>query len=148
MDGLISLTSLNCERYFTTFSFSSNGGSLRASFKGKGKRYIDGRPHDLVLGLFSDEDWPKYVAALKSGSLCAERMNLATNRKQMKIIQPPSNNQPSDQGFEFQIVEDFHPSTRSHYYYFVLSDCSLEFCELFIFHLSLVVFSNSKCCLP
>ena len=40
--------------------------------------YFDHHPHALTLCLYSDEQWPKFQLALKKGSLCRDRQQLAS----------------------------------------------------------------------
>ena len=132
MNGQLQLTSDVTEQFLTKFSFSSDRpGRLEGSFGGHGKRFKnDGNgQHQLQLALFSDTAWPKYLEAAKKGSLCSERMQLATSKKVLKAsgAYDKEARKAGRPVVEFSLSEEFTPQTRSHYYYFVLADCSLEF---------------------
>jgi hypothetical protein len=121
MSGSISLDSDNTEKFLTKFSFAAdNQGRFQGTFNGHGERFEKSGPrHKLELGLFSDEAFLKYQLALKSGSLCSERMAFATSRSFLGARAP--------MGAEFAIDENIKPQASSHFYYFILADCSLEF---------------------
>ena len=136
MTGQLQLTSAVTEQFMTKFAFSpSRKGHLSGSFGGHGKRF-KGEPgtgsprHKLELALFSDEAWPKYLEAVKKGSLCSERMELASSRRELgapKEAYDKAKRKAGKPVAEFSLDEDFAPRERSHYYYFVLADCTLEF---------------------
>ena len=108
--------------------------ALRGAYRfgGHGKRF-KGEPgtgsprHKLELALFSDEAWPKYLEAVKKGSLCSERMELASSRRELgapKEAYDKAKRKAGKPVAEFSLDEDFAPRERSHYYYFVLADCT------------------------
>jgi hypothetical protein len=98
-----------------------------------GKKFTqDGHKHELKWSVFTDDEWNKYLAAQKDGSLCKDRIALAKITKNFKVT--------SEGDIEFQVHEIFMPAQNSHYHYFLVSDCSLEFCK-FIFHVILFFFS-------
>jgi hypothetical protein len=135
--GQLQLTSNVCELFISKFSFSPRTiGHMSGTFGGHGKRFKadenGGMRHRLELGIFGDDAWAKYLAAVRAGSLCSERMALATSRRELK---PPEggvayNKEARKLGkpvAEFAIDEVFVPRDKSHYYYFLVADCSLEF---------------------
>jgi len=120
--GSISLDSDNTEKFLTKFSFSAaNTGLLEAAFNGHGDRFehAGGRLHKLTLGLFDDVAWEKYQGKVKAGSLCEERMAVATVTKRLTASAPRT--------AEYSLEEKFSSRSHSHFFYFVLADCSLEF---------------------
>ena len=72
--GSITMSSENCEQYLEKFSFNAKRkGYVEVTFTGQHARYLNGKPHSLMLAMYSDKDWPTYQAALQSGSLCQVR---------------------------------------------------------------------------
>jgi hypothetical protein len=150
-NGVLQITSENCEHFITKFSFSSETlGMLTATFKGHDRTYLDGQPHDLLLAIYNDGDWLRYQNALKTGSLCRDRVALATSTKKFTLnsgwFKPQEKDEASGKTpFEFSLSEIFHPLTRSQYHYFVLADCSLEFCTWLISATCLRLFVDDVC---
>jgi hypothetical protein len=66
---------------------------------------------------YLDEDWPAYQKALT----CVERAAMARKSTQIEIVD--EKNGPGE-GFVFD--ESFTHSVRTHYWYFVVADCTLE----------------------
>ena len=133
--GFIELTSLNSERFVSKFSFSPGAtGSMQITFKGMNKKFTkDGHHHDLIWSIFTEEEWSKYLQSIKDGSLCKDRIKLSKINKNFQI---------NDDGeIEFQLHERFQPQDNSHYHYFLVSDCSLEFCKFIIFYFLLLNYS-------
>jgi hypothetical protein len=101
--GTFSLTSLECEHFVSKFSYNS-GDDARVSmqFGGHGSSYAhDGHPHNLMVAVYSDEAWEEYTKLMKSGSLCSDRMKVATQQYKLKDFQPSSEN---DKRFEVRIL--------------------------------------------
>jgi len=122
MQGTITLDSDTTEAFVTRFSFGQEEkGHVTASFTGHGDRFgtADGQQHRLELEIFDDKAYKAYLESLKKGSLCDERMKAATTRRRL-VKQPPSN-------AEFSIEYVFPTKFDTQFYYFVVSDCSLEF---------------------
>ena len=122
LKGSISLNSDNTEKFISKFSFTANtSGKLEGTFTGHGVRFEDSgnNRHTLTLAIFDDVDHEKYLASLSKGSLCEERLKLATFTSILKSHTPSIS--------EFAVDQVFKPKTNSHFYFFVLADCSLEF---------------------
>lgn len=112
----VALTSLDCDVFLTKFSFSPGVvGKVAAMFSGIGRAYVeDSHLHNLILALYDDEAWPKYLASLKTGSLCPERIALATTRKTLRTGNAPvahSKNTPIVR-YDFVIDETFGMITQ------------------------------------
>jgi len=130
--GTLSLTSASTEAFITKFSFDiGNKANIEMKFTGHAARYLDDHPHTLQLSVFNDEAWERYLAAQKAGSLCKDRMSGATgkfliNKSTGERAALKATSKIEDGKFEFTVKESYELNERSHYFFFVLSDCSLE----------------------
>ena len=108
----------------TKFSFSIDvDAKVKMSFGGHGTNYLDGHQHQLMVAIYNDESWEAYLAAKKTGTLCSDRMKLASRRVPLRRYSDTTESGK----FELSVDENFALAERSHYFFFVLSDCTLEF---------------------
>ena len=123
IDGEIKLSSQETERYMGKFSFSPFARSrIAASFHVNSGQYFDQHPHDLTLCLYDEQQWREFNTAMKKGSLCRDRMELA---KWSTHIRPVFNDEKKRRDFSFdEILRP--PHARAHYWFAVLMDCYLE----------------------
>ena len=124
--GRTRLSSEESERFIDKFSFSRRElGKISGKFTAVGgERYSDGHRHQLQLALFSDLDWAKYQASLRGGSLCSERVKLATILKPLELVTDGARAKASG---DFAFDEIVAGTERSHYWYALVADCALEF---------------------
>lgn len=128
-EGTVQLDSINPEQYLAKFSFSPQSrGTIAGSFsvvdKDEKKSYYDNKEnHVLMICTFDDEAWTKYQEAIKSGSLCTDRMKLCTFTS--KIIPKSDTNFAPGRDFTFHLIVNQKPTT--HYMWAVMSDCVLEY---------------------
>lgn len=148
LDGVVTLSSQDTERYMGKFSFSPNMKShIEGSFHVETGQYFDERPHEMVLCLYNETMWNKFQTALKKGSLCGDRMSMASWKTDR--IQPVMrNNAEGRRDFSFKSVLSA-PESRAHYWFAVLMDCQLEWYDAhpppMTFHF---VFLNGQSHLP
>ena len=126
IDGTAVLSSQNTEQYMTKFSFSPYARShIEGSFEVENGIYFDHHPHELVLALYDEPQWQKFQQSMKKGSLCVDRLRLASWKTDK--IQPGfragERSGPRNFNFDSYITA---PSGRAHYWYAVLMDCYLE----------------------
>ena len=73
LDGVLTLSSQDTERYMGKFSFSPYLKShISGSFHVDSGQYFDQHPHELVLCLYEEKQWHKFQEAMTKGSLCIE----------------------------------------------------------------------------
>ena len=83
-----------------------------------------------MINLYTDSAWSQYSALVKSGSVCAERTAVATQKIQLLSldsteVEPKFTGIPMSAEYELDVK--FDPKESSHFYYVLISDCSLEF---------------------
>lgn len=123
VSGTAQLSSENCEAFLSKFSFSAQlTGKANGRFSTKGERYLDGHPHSLTVALYSDTEWPRYLEAVERGSLCEDRVKLASVRRPVKM----DISADGGDAFLFEMTARLQKQDRSHYFYALLADCSLE----------------------
>lgn len=164
VDGWMKLTSEDCEQFVAKFSFSpKQTGRIAGHFFSdvsttaarEHSDYFDGHPHALQISMFSDTQWVKYRAMLSQGSLCKDRMGVASFNKKIR----PSHTAKADaeksakrtQGqSEFDFAADIPAMQhRSHFWYVMIADCYLEEYDAHPPKLSFVMeFLNGKSHLP
>jgi hypothetical protein len=84
--------------------------------------YFDRHPHQLALCLYKDTQWDKMQALMKKGSLCTDRMSLASYKWD---VQPNYVEGTGKHDFTFsQHLQA--PSVRTHYWWVMIMDCYLE----------------------
>jgi len=121
---------------------------INGTFHTDEREYFDNHPHDLQLALYDDKAWPKFRQAMIKGSLCRERLQLASWKSK---IQPQFKTGPGiEPRHEFTFVASLTPPKASpHYWYAMLMDCYLEEYDA---HpppmIYTVVFMNGKSHLP
>jgi hypothetical protein len=127
VDGVARLSSQDTEIYLTKFSFSPRVQvRVNGSFHTDERDYLDNHPHALTLCLYSDSDWPKFLNAMKRGSLCKERQLLATWSTK---VSPVYDTQPKGAKPMHKFEFDAHvatPKQRAHYWFAMVMDCYLE----------------------
>lgn len=120
--GTIRLSSEDTEAYLTKMSLNpTTSGLLQATFTSldsKGNSYFDNHNHNLMLGVFNDASFARFNEKLKAGSLCEDRMNLATKSEKMR-------DNSGTNTFSYSTNLEPHPS-NTHYWYIVIFDCELE----------------------
>lgn len=119
--------------FVAKFSFSPyQRAHLHGHFEPKGStgQYFDHHPHELVLAMYDESQWAAFQTAMKKGSLCRDRQQLA---KWQTPIKPTYREEPGARNgamvprrdFEFEQVLK-PPSRTAHYWFAVLMDCYLE----------------------
>jgi len=108
--GTFSLTSLECEHFVSKFSYNSGDDAhVSMQFGGHGSSYAhDGHPHNLMVAIYNDEAWEEYTKLLKSGSLCSDRMKVATRQVELNKFRPSSENDK-----RFEVCSLFYWNSRA-----------------------------------
>eukprot|EP00949_MAST-11_sp_MAST-11-sp1_P001667 g1667.t1 len=107
--GTFRLTGEFSESKLAKFSFNVGRGHIEGRLRAS-QTYADTR--DLRIYFFCDEEWPVAVAA----PTCEDTVKLA--RDNVKVDFNPSN--------EFTFNHNIVHKIRTHFWYFVVADCSLE----------------------
>ena len=126
VDGVVRLSSQDTERYMGKFSFSPYMRShVEGTFHVDTGQYFDERPHELVLCLYNETQWALFQNAMKKGSLCQDRQNMASWRTEriQPVLRGPADSR-RDFAFKSMLTA---PTSRAHYWFAVLMDCHLEF---------------------
>ena len=125
LDGVLTLSSQDTERYMGKFSFSPYLKShISGSFHVDSGQYFDQHPHELVLCLYEEKQWHKFQEAMTKGSLCIDRQRLASWKTDR--IQPVfSRDSAKRRAFSFEATLRA-PSSRAHYWFAMIMDCYLE----------------------
>jgi len=122
--GTVTLSSQVTEEFMAKFSFSPNLASLiSGTFHTDRIDYFDGHPHDMALCLYDEEKWAAFQQALKKGSLCAERRQMASWSTKIK---PTLQDDKARHEFSFRSSLRPTDSSTAHYWFAVLMDCYLE----------------------
>jgi hypothetical protein len=114
--GTFSLTSAECEHFVSKFSFDP-GEDARVTLLlgGHGSGYVhDGRQHDLLVAIYNDEAWQEYTTLMKSGSLCTDRMKVATRRVPLKDFQPSAEDETRFEVCTHMIIFHRRASSQLH----------------------------------
>ena len=124
MQGEIKLSSQDTEKYMVKFSFSAHKKShIKGTFNTPNAVYFDAHPHDMRLCLYDEEAFAKFQHAMKAGSLCNERAQMA----QWATKIHPTFKAGAVPTHEFSFDASLRPpSSRAHYWFAVLMDCQLE----------------------
>uniref|UniRef100_A0A7S2RLJ0 GPR180/TMEM145 transmembrane domain-containing protein n=1 Tax=Rhizochromulina marina TaxID=1034831 RepID=A0A7S2RLJ0_9STRA len=130
--GTASLTSEDCEQFLGKFSFSRDVQGLGEGSLVPQGVYRDGHSHALTVSFFDDSAWEAYQRQKNKGSLCRERIGLATVSRGVEYHRTTgTSTRGGDDGgndsFSFRVEQRFQQRASSHYYYVLLSDCDLEF---------------------
>ena len=143
----VALSSVSSEQNLAKFSFSQGAeavvhGTWRISERKYGRRgrarnrqqsWVQGR-HALKIYLFDDEAFETFNKMTAAGSLCDERMHLASASRVLNVANgnaasggsspagaPPIPEDPN--GFTLKLPEN---RKRSEYWYVIIADCQLE----------------------
>lgn len=124
--GYFKLSGANTEKVMTSFAIGTKGG--RATVRVGMDREYDNDKH-LKFHVFRDTKWKQYTKA----TLCSERIKLADASYDLSFVFK-GEGPYTPQGGKWQAVRtvmigDITTSdrlTEPHYFYFVLTDCSLE----------------------
>ena len=126
IEGTVKLSSQDTEQYMTKFSFSPfSRAHIKGTFYPETGQYFDNHPHELVLCLYDEAQWAKFQDAMKKGSLCVDRKQLASWKTDR--IHPSF--KETDRGGRKDFSFDSYltaPKGRAHYWFAVLMDCYLE----------------------
>jgi len=133
VEGEMKLSSQETERYMAKFSFSPYQLShIDGVFAAHNANYFDNHPHELNLCLYNEEAWQKFQVAMKKGSLCIERQQLASWKTGIHptLLDRQAKQQKAGSAardYEFKFKSTLTPPTsRAHYWFAVLMDCYLE----------------------
>ena len=114
--GKFRLSGVNTEYVLGSFAVSPRKmGTLKVEFKSKD-------PYDqnkeVFVRLFRDDKWSEYQKAPS----CTEKIPLSLRNEQVTTRRVKGH-------YEAEIAMELnnHKDDRAHYYYFVITDCSLEF---------------------
>eukprot|EP00808_Paulinella_micropora_P015061 g23628.t1 len=125
-EGVLHLDSDNCEQYMAKFGFSpGEQGKIEADFtvikhKDAPAAYFDQRPHSLMMLLFTENNFYTFQKMMKEGSLCKDRVKLASFNKP---ISPKDENRDTGR---IHLDWDVWPRDETHYWYAMVADCWLE----------------------
>jgi len=114
--GKFRLSGLNTEYVLGSFAVSPRKmGTLKVEFKSKDP-YDQNK--DLFVRLFRDDKWSEYQKAPS----CTEKVPFSIRNEQVTTKRVKGH-------YEAEIAMELnnHKDDRAHYYYFVITDCSLEF---------------------
>ena len=122
--GTVTLSSQVTEEFMAKFSFSPNlASTISGTFHTDLVDYFDGHPHDMALCLYDEKKWAEFQQALKKGSLCAERRQMASWSTK---IMPTLQDDKARHEFSFRSSLKPTDSSSAHYWFAVLMDCYLE----------------------
>ena len=107
--GTVVLNSEVTEKVLTKFSVSKVGGSLKLKLT-TAKTGWERGAHQLELLVLNDEEYFKWRAMMKKGSLCRDRNALASRRHQVALPHPGATHQAL--GYEFFIDPESGDSYR------------------------------------
>ncbi len=132
IEGQLRLTSETTEAFLGKFSFSREGkidfaahvspNQPTATSNKNQPNYYDNRPHQLLIALYDDAAWAKYNALLKSGSLCRERIDVATHTHPIRALR----GQSGVPGNAFMFSRTVSQPTSALHMFATLTDCMLE----------------------
>merc|ERR1719502_536578 len=135
ISGVAAVDSMITELYIAKFAFSSNShGVISGEFKVP-QAYLAQRPdwlkhgpnvqyHSLQVAMYNEDAWAKYQKAIKVGSLCTPRLQLATFRTLVPLDTELQVDTEENVGFNMD--NQISPEINSHYWYGIVADCSLE----------------------
>jgi Rhodopsin-like GPCR transmembrane domain len=114
--GRFRLSGLNTEYVLGSFAVSPNKmGSLKVTFKSKEPYQMN---KDLFVRLYRDDKWGDYQKAPS----CTEKIPFSITNEQVT-----SRKKQNHYEAEVSMQLNNHKDDQSHYFYFVITDCSLEF---------------------
>ena len=123
VSGSLNLNSMDTEQYMTKFSFTAGAsGTVKGRLSHEGV-YLDGHPHFLQFYLFNDEAWEQYRKMQEAGSLCRDRVQLATHKQDIKAMPDPKD---ADGHHYMEFFTPVETPETVRYYYAVIGDCYLE----------------------
>jgi hypothetical protein len=123
--GSVTLSSAVTEKFVSKFSGSASEViKVSGIFHTDTVDYFDGHPHDMTLCLYKEQKWDAFQQALKKGSLCTERRQMASHS--IKIHPALSPAQQARHEFSFQATLLPSDGFTAHYWFAVLMDCYLE----------------------
>jgi len=114
--GKFRLSGLNTEYVLGSFAVSPRKmGTLKVEFKSKEPYDLN---KDLFIRLFRDDKWSEY----KKAPSCTEKVPFSLKSEQVTTRKVKGH-------YEAEIAMELnnHKDDSPHYYYFVITDCSLEF---------------------
>ncbi len=114
--GKFRLSGLNTEYVLGSFAVSPRKmGTLKVEFKSKEPYDLN---KDLFVRLFRDDKWSDY----KKAPSCTEKVPFSLKSEQVTTRKVKGH-------YEAEIAMELnnHKDDSAHYYYFVITDCSLEF---------------------
>ena len=114
--GKFRLSGLNTEYVLGSFAVSPRKmGTLKVEFKSKDP-YQQNK--DLFVRLIRDDMWDKY----KKAPSCTEKVPYSITNEQVTTTRVKGH-------YEAEVAMELnnHKDDKAHYYYFVITDCSLEF---------------------
>mmetsp|Transcript_22344 Transcript_22344/g.26896 ORF Transcript_22344/g.26896 Transcript_22344/m.26896 type:complete len:504 (+) Transcript_22344:186-1697(+) len=134
VDSELTLSSLDSEVEVTKFSFSAGAmGTVRGEFRSDVSKWRNQR-HRLQAYLYNDVQWVEFHKQLEKGSLCGERVRVASATVDIQLLPDIDSLAPKDKkqlakkrDRDYNFKLDLPTlRERSHYWYVLVADCELE----------------------
>ena len=116
--GSFRLTGENSEAELAKFAFSVGTGKINAKFW-TNELYADTRT--LKMYFYCDEEWPKALSA----PTCEDTVRFARENVALDLMRD-GKHESEDAPYMFSLKHTLKQNIRTHYWYFMVADCSLE----------------------